>query len=66
MQDLLDANKLVRIMRRSAPETLRFLTFDVTRIHTYVVLRVAHHRAQWSSVIHGESWLSMTMNEDVE
>ena len=66
VQDLLDANKLVRIMRRSASQTLRFLTFDVTGIHTKTVLRVAHHRAQRCRIIRGEPWLSMTMNEDVE
>ena len=66
VQDLLDANKLVRIMRRSASQTLRFLTFDVTGIYMKTVLHVAHHRAQRCSIIRGEPWLSMTMNEDVE
>ena len=37
----------------------------VTGIHTCTVLRVAHHRAWRGSNIRSESWLSVTMYEDV-
>ena len=41
-------------------------TRKATGIHTYIVVHVAHHRAQRGSTTRGEFWLSLTMYDDVK